>query len=58
MGKRPDWSKKKQNYNLPAGKGDHPRSIFSEKFRDNYDSIDWGHKDSEDESVEDGPKET
>ena len=24
------------------GKGDGPRSIFSEEFRSNYDSIDWG----------------
>jgi hypothetical protein len=25
-----------------AGKGDKPRNNFSRKFRDNYDSIDWG----------------
>ena len=24
------------------GKGDGPRNIFSEEFRSNYDSIDWG----------------
>ncbi|MDK3158044.1 hypothetical protein QPK87_15910 [Kamptonema cortianum] len=24
------------------GKGDAPRNIFTEEFRSNYDSIDWG----------------
>tara|TARA_Y100000004_G_C8635425_1_gene294738 strand:+ start:171 stop:314 length:144 start_codon:yes stop_codon:yes gene_type:complete len=26
------------------GKGDKPRSCFSEEFKNNYDSIDWGNK--------------
>lgn len=25
-----------------SGKGDSPRSCFSQAFRDNYDAIDWG----------------
>lgn len=29
---------------ISGGKGDAPRSCFSKEFRDNYDSIDWGHK--------------
>jgi hypothetical protein len=24
-----------------AGKGDYPRNCFSQKYRDNYDSINW-----------------
>lgn len=27
--------------NNSAGKGDKPRSCFSKKFKDNYDSINW-----------------
>ena len=45
--KRPENSKKKANYNLPAGKGDNPRNNLSEQFRNNYDEIDWGGRDSE-----------
>ena len=26
-----------------AGKGDKPRNCFSKQYKDNYDSIDWGH---------------
>ena len=26
------------------GKGDKPRNCFSKKFKENYDSIDWGKK--------------
>jgi len=28
-----------------AGKGDKPRNCFSQKYRDNYDSIIWNKKD-------------
>lgn len=28
-----------------AGKGDKPRNCFSQKYRDNYDSIIWNNKD-------------
>ena len=27
-----------------AGKGDAPRNCFSQKYRDNYDSINWNKK--------------
>lgn len=27
-----------------AGKGDKPRTVNNKNWRDNYDSIDWGHK--------------
>jgi hypothetical protein len=27
-----------------AGKGDKPRNCFSQKYRDNYDSINWNKK--------------
>jgi hypothetical protein len=27
-----------------AGKGDYPRNCFSQKYRDNYDSINWNKK--------------
>jgi hypothetical protein len=30
--------------NNGAGKGDKPRNCFSQKYRDNYDSIDWNKK--------------
>lgn len=30
------------NSSSQNGKGDGPRNIFSEEFRSNYDSIDWG----------------
>jgi hypothetical protein len=30
------------NKNTGAGKGDKPRNCFSERYRDNYDSIKWG----------------
>ena len=32
---------------MSAGKGDKPRSCFSKQFKDNYDSIKWNRKDSE-----------
>ena len=28
------------------GKGDSPRNIFSQKFKSNYDKIDWSKKKS------------
>lgn len=30
--------------NGEAGKGDDPRNCFSEKFRNNFDDIDWRKK--------------
>jgi len=33
--------------NSGAGKGDKPRNCFSKKYRDNYDSIDWGKKEND-----------
>jgi|688.fasta_scaffold27921_13 hypothetical protein len=32
------------NNSCGAGKGDKPRNCFSQKYRDNYDSIDWNKK--------------
>jgi hypothetical protein len=32
---------------MSAGKGDKPRSCFSKQFKDNYDSIKWKSKESE-----------
>lgn len=31
--------------NNGAGKGDKPRNCFSQKYRDNYDSINWSKKE-------------
>jgi len=28
---------------MSNGKGDRPRNCFSKQFKDNYDSINWGH---------------
>lgn len=36
--------KRYQRYHPTNGKGDAPRSCFSEQFRRNYDDIDWGLK--------------
>ena len=47
---------KKKNSNKKAsssGKGDGPRSCFSQSYRDNYNEIDWGH---DEESGEGGEK--
>lgn len=33
----------KVSNNTGAGKGDKPRNCFSKQYKDNYDSIDWGH---------------
>ena len=32
------------NNSCGAGKGDKPRNCFSQKYRDNYDSINWNRK--------------
>ena len=37
------------NQNSQAGKGDKPRNCFSQKYRDNYDSIQWNKKKSKEE---------
>jgi hypothetical protein len=31
----------KNNNSCGAGKGDKPRSCFSQKYRNNYDAINW-----------------
>ena len=36
-----------------SGKGDAPRSCFSQSYRDNYNEIDWGHNE---EAVEEDKK--
>lgn len=40
-------SEKSSNKNTGAGKGDKPRNCFSQKYRDNYDSINWANKKNE-----------
>ena len=37
------------NNSCGAGKGDKPRNCFSKKYRDNYDDINWGNKQKENE---------
>lgn len=32
------------NKSCQAGKGDRPRNCFSQKYRDNYDGINWNKK--------------
>jgi len=32
---------------MSAGKGDKPRNCFSKKYKNNYDEIDWGRKNSD-----------
>jgi hypothetical protein len=39
------------NQNTGAGKGDKPRSCFSEQYRENYELIKWNNKKSEEYSV-------
>lgn len=34
-----------------AGKGDKPRNCFSQKYRDNYDIINWNKKKIKNEKV-------
>ena len=36
--------KKKVNVSLPAGKGDSPRSCFSDEYGNNFDKIKWDEK--------------
>lgn len=36
---------KKSSSTSQNGKGDKPRSCFSNDFKHNYDLIDWGRKD-------------
>jgi hypothetical protein len=37
------------NKSCDAGKGDRPRNCFSQKYRDNYDSINWVKKSVKEE---------
>ena len=37
--------------NNTAGKGDSPRNCFSQKYRDNYDSINWNKKEIKNEKI-------
>lgn len=38
-----------------AGKGDRPRNL-SEKFRDNYDKINWSKKNDSEKILDKNPK--
>lgn len=38
-----------KNNSCGAGKGDKPRNCFSQKYRDNYDEINWKTKDRREE---------
>jgi hypothetical protein len=42
-------NKKENLNNNSAGKGDKPRNCFSQKYRDNYDSIIWNKKNKDTE---------
>lgn len=42
---------------MSNGKGDNPRNCFSKQFKDNYDSINWGHSKSKHEHFG-SPKKT
>lgn len=47
------------NNSCGAGKGDKPRNCFSQKYRDNYDSIEWNKKQKkENEKIIDNPPDT
>jgi hypothetical protein len=39
------------NNSCGAGKGDKPRNCFSQKYRDNYDAIDWNKKEQNNEKI-------
>lgn len=41
------------NNSCGAGKGDKPRNCFSQKYRDNYDSINWNKKNETNETNND-----
>jgi hypothetical protein len=43
------------NNSCGAGKGDKPRNCFSQKYRDNYDAINWNKKEKENEKNIDNP---
>jgi hypothetical protein len=36
-----------------AGKGDKPRNCFSQKYRNNYDDINWNKKENKNEKIAD-----
>jgi hypothetical protein len=36
-----------------AGKGDKPRNCFSQKYRKNYDDINWNKKENKNEKIAD-----
>jgi hypothetical protein len=44
MKKKKPKQVQKKGKSTSNGKGDSPRSCYSRKFKDNYDSIDWGKK--------------
>jgi hypothetical protein len=37
------------NNSCGAGKGDKPRNCFSQKYRDNYDAVNWNKKKEKNE---------
>lgn len=39
------------NNSCGAGKGDKPRNCFSQKYRDNYDAINWNKKENIEYSI-------
>jgi hypothetical protein len=39
------------NNSCGAGKGDKPRNCFSQKYRDNYDDINWNKKEKDNEKI-------
>jgi hypothetical protein len=38
------------NNSCGAGKGDKPRNCFSQKYRDNFDSINWNKKNEKNQT--------
>jgi hypothetical protein len=38
-----------KNNSCGAGKGDKPRNCFSQKYRNNYEIINWSNKQKKDE---------
>jgi len=44
-----------KNTNNGSGKGDRPRNCFSQKYRDNYDSINWNRKKIKNEKIINNP---
>lgn len=41
---------KNKNTTSQAGKGDKPRNCFSQKYRDNYDDINWNKKNEKNQT--------